>query len=337
MIATGNTQNGTYLALNQTQCSVEFIPTLFDVSVNLSSSVITVYRAASAPDMDPTAQHSAKFTAWRCHTLPDTLASFQNSTAGCGIYTAQGQPGLGNIGTRALRQLNDLSVLDTSLHTSSLGEMFLSLIQNEMLYYSNSTKYQDWNITDFNFDVASPETTTNVSIRGYSIEQGLKSLIDDSLLAFASAQLVLHYDSSHVSNGSLTVGAVSVGTSGYAYSLFVFNLLLIMILVEEMFRTRCWANLPLFDYNDLKGVIVASSMGGRELADKVVAAHEKRETIWVANPRDETTSGIRVQLKCREHGSVELVNVQDEEYKRVEDDSDMMIKTTAFLEVACEG
>ena len=120
MIATGNTPGGAYQTLNQSQCSVTFIPTLFDISANLSSSVITVHRADSAPDMDPTARHNATFTAWRCHTLLDSLASLDSPTTGCGNYTARGQPGLGNIATRALRQLNDLSVLDTSLDTSSL-------------------------------------------------------------------------------------------------------------------------------------------------------------------------------------------------------------------------
>lgn len=312
MIATGNTPGSPYLTLNQTQCSVSFIPTLFDINVNLSSLIITVSRADSASDMDPTAQANATFTAWRCHTLPNTLASLENSTTGCGNYTAQGQPGLGNIATRALRQLNDLSVLDTSMRTSSLGEMFLSLIQNENLYMRNTTKYQDWNISDFISNSPDPKTINNTSILEYSIVQGIKSLMDDSLLAFASAQLVLHYGtSSQVTPGSLTVGAVVIGTRGYVYSLFAFNLLLILILFEEMLRTRCWANLPLFDYNDVKGVIVASSMGGKELANKVVTAHEKRGSVWVADPHDKTASGIRVQLKCRDDGSVELVSVPD--------------------------
>ena len=322
MIATGNTQGSPYLALNQSQCSILFIPTLFDISVNLSSLVITVRRADSASDMDPTAQPNSTFTAWRCHTLPSTLASLENSTTGCGNYTAQGQPGLGNIATRALRQLNDLSVLDTSTRTSSLGEMFLSLNQNENLYMLNDTKYQEWNISDFASDVSSPDTTNDTSILEYSIVQGIKSLMDDSLLAFASAQLVLHYEtSSQVTAGSLTVGAVVVGTRGYVYSLFAFNFLLILILFEEMLRTRCWANLPLFDYNDVKGVIVASSMGGKELANKVVATHEKRKSVWVADPHDKTASGIRVQLKCREDGSVELVSVQEHEYEILENNS----------------
>lgn len=98
------------------------------------------------------------------------------------------------------------------------------------------------------------------------------------------------------------------------YSLLVFNLLLILILLEQMFRTRCWANLPLFDKNDLKGVIITSSMGGKELANKVVAAHRKSDSIWVADvadPHDKCVNEIRVQLKCREDGLVELVSNED--------------------------
>ena len=270
--------------------------------------------------MDPTAQSNATFTAWRCHTLPNTLSSLQNTTSGCGNYTAQGQPGLGNIATRALRQLNDLSVLDTSTRISSLGEMFLSLIQIEKFKKKTRTNYQEWNITDFNSDVSSSDPANNASILEYSIVRGIKSLMDDSLLAFASAQQVLHYEnSSQVTPGSLTVGAVVVGTRGFVYSLFAFNFLLILILIEEMFRTRCWAKLPLFDYNDVKGVIVASSMDGKELANKVVATHEKRNPVWVADPHDKTASGIRVQLKCREDGSVELVSVQDHGCEKIEE------------------
>ena len=206
--------------------------------------------------------------------------------------------------------------------------MFLSLIQNEVLYYDNTTQYQDWNITDFSSDFSSPDTTMNASISKYSLEQGLKSLIDDSLLAFASAQLVLHYEtSSKVTTGSLTVGAVIIGTRGYVYSLFACNLLLILILVEEMFRTRCWAKLPLFDYNDLKSVIIASSMGGKALAKKVASAHEKSDSVWVADSHDKSANGIRVQLKCREDGSVELVSDQDleedHEYELVKGDANV--------------
>ena len=308
------TESGPYQSLNQTQCKVKFIPTLFNVTVNLTSSMITVVKAGSAADMDPTAQSNATYTAWNCHTLPDSLDAIANNTtnntvAGCGNFTAQGQPGVGNIATRALRQLNDLSTVGISLHTSSLGEMFRSLIENEILYYHNATS----NTTGLN--LSSPDTTPDPKIIEYSIEQGLKSLLDNSLLAFSSAQLVLNYNTStRQQPGSLTVGAVRVGTPGFIYSLFAFNLVLILIFVEELVRTRFWATLPLFDYRDLKGVIIASSMGGIELANRAVATHKQNESVWVANPRDRMTGSIRVKLKPRDRGNVELVSVEEYEY-----------------------
>ncbi|MCJ1454530.1 hypothetical protein MMC28_004883 [Mycoblastus sanguinarius] len=318
VIAAGGGPGGPYASLNQSLCNVTFIPTLFDVSVNLSSSQITVAKAGHAHDMDPTAQSNATYTAWNCETLPDSLSAIaSNNISGCGNYTARGQPGLGNIATRALRQLNDLSTIDTSLHTSNLGEMFRSLVENEILYYDNTTL----NITNFNLN--SPYSSADAVIMDYSIEQGLKSLIDDSLLAFASAQLVLNHNASTNNTfGLLTVGAVRVGTQGYVYSLFVFNFVLILIFVEEIFRTRFWATLPLFDYNDLKGVIIASSMGGTDLANKIIGLHKQRDAVWMADPRDRIVSDVRVELKCRDQGKVELVAAQELEYTLVEEGVD---------------
>lgn len=200
------TGSGDYSSLNQTQCSVKSIPTLFDVSVNLSSTEITVTKVGTAPDMDPTAQTGQSFTAWNCQVLPQTLDDLSfatNNITGCANYTTQVQPGLGNIATRALRQLNDLSTLDTSLHTSNLGEIFLSLVENEIQYYENSS------IDIIDFDLSSSDTSNNASVMEYSIEQGIKSLLDDSLLAFASAQLVLNYNTSiNAIEGMLTIGAI---------------------------------------------------------------------------------------------------------------------------------
>ena len=254
VIATGT---GPYSQLNQSQCNVTFNPTLFNISLDINSNEITVERAGSAPDIDPTAQSNATFTAWTCQTLPPSLNASSN-IFGCSNYTAQGQPGLGNIATRALRQLNDLSTQDMSLHTSNLGEMFLSLVVDERDYAANfSLRIADFSSTG----IKSPDTTPDILT--YSITQGLKSLIDDSLLAFASAQLALHYNISvKAVNGTLTTSAIQFGTKPYIYAIFAFNILLILFFVEEAFRTHFWAALPSSKYNDLKSVVVASSIGG---------------------------------------------------------------------------
>lgn len=303
VIATGN---GSYSSLNQTQCSVTFIPTLFDVSIDLSSYEITVTKAGHAQDMDPSAQTNATFTAWKCQSLPtslDSLSFNSNDISGCSTYTAHGQPGLGNIATRALRQLNDLSTLDTSLHQSELGEMFLSLVENEILYYANTPL----NISDFiRLDFTNPDTSNNATIKEYSIEQGLKSLIDNSLLAFASAQLVLNYNtSSNPTNGTLSIGAVQVGTRGFVYSLFVFHVVLILIYLEEMFRTRFWAALPFFDLNDLKSVLIARFTDGTGLVNKTVASPSaKNGSMWGTISKDRTVDKLRVRLVQRSLGLI---------------------------------
>ena len=271
VIATGT---GPYSRLNQSQCNVTFNPTRFNISLDIGSNAITVLKAGSAPDIDPTAQTNATFTAWDCQNLPTSL-DISNNISGCGVYTAQGQPGLGNIATRALRQLNDLSTQDMSMHISSLGEMFLSLVVDERNYAANFSL----DISDFESSgIKSPNATTDALT--YSIARGLESLIDDSLLAFASAQLVLNYNTSvRTVDGTLTTSAIQFGTKPYVYAIFAFNILLILLFIEEAFRTHFWAALPSSKYNDLRSVIVASSIGGAKLGNEGREEHSLVEGI----------------------------------------------------------
>ena len=300
-IATGT---GAYSQANNAQCSVQFIPTLFQVEANLTSQEISVTELGDAMDMDPTTHGT--YSAWSC----TSLANFtEDPNQNCGIYTAQGQPGLGNIATRALRQLVDLSTLDADLHSSALGEMFLSDVQNEEVY-DHGEGDQGYNITNI-FQGSPNPAPLPVSGLTYSIEQAIRSILDDSLLAFSSAQLVLEYPgSTKVVDGTLSIGVIEFGTRGYVYCLFAFNLVVILILLEEMIRTRGWKHLPLFDYADIKSVIIATSMGGTAIAKKVVAAHDRQDSIWVADPSDPASGSIQVQLSRNEEtDTVELVTV----------------------------
>ena len=108
----------------------------------------------------------------------------------------------------------------------------------------------------------------------------------------------------------LTIGAVRVGTRGYVYSLFAFNILLILIFMVAILLTSFWADLPLFDYNDLKSVVITSSMGGRDLAEQAMVGEEGRG-VWKANPKDRTGDSLQVKLQHNEGGDVELVSVGD--------------------------
>lgn len=135
-----------------------------------------------------------------------------------------------------------------------------SLVVDEINYNANFSL----NISNFDTTgIKSPDATPDTSTLTYSITQGLKSLIDDSLLAFASAQLVLHYNTSAKPvNGTLTTSAIQFGTKPYVYAIFAFNILLILLFIEESFRTHFWAALPSSNYNDLRSVVVASSIDG---------------------------------------------------------------------------
>ncbi|KAL2043986.1 hypothetical protein N7G274_003506 [Stereocaulon virgatum] len=308
VIATGN---GPYNILNQTQCSIRFTPTLFNVSVDFTASVINVTPGHYAEDMDPTARTNATFTAWKCQTLLaslDDLPSSSSNISGCSNYTAQGQTGLGNIATRALRQLNDLSTLDTSLHRSDLGEMFLSDLQDETLFdVFNKTGSTPDIFKQIKSSTSDPNTSLQQDLKAYSIAQGLKSLLDDSLLAFASAQLVLNYNTSHqTTNATLAVEAVQVGTKGFVYTLFAFNNLLFLIYIEEMIRTRFWAALPDFDPNDLKSVLTASSMDGEgPLKEAGVVPSSKSGSMWGALFQNNKRDSLRVRLV---KGSLQLMD-----------------------------
>ncbi len=297
---------GSYLPLNNTQCNVTFAPTEFHVNVDLSSLSINVTRQGSAEDMDPTAQTNATFKAWNCNSLGDV---FEKLVTDCSNYTAQGQPGLGNIATRALRQLVDLSILGNSIHTSNIGEMFLSDVQFETMSGS-----------EISFDAGSSSIAALDQSRNHdplikSIEMALESLLDDFLLAFSSAQIVLE-NSTSTRNGNLTVGGISLGTKGYVYSVFAVNSVIVVIFLEEFIRTKGWQGLPKFDYTDIKSVVIASSMGGSSIADTVVAQHKKHDELWDADEDDRIAGGIRVQLKLNGHQGVpELIQQKGQEHE----------------------
>ena len=294
---------GSYAPLNGTQCKVTFKPTLFQVDVDLKSYSINVTALGSAIDIDPTANENVTFDAWNCNKLDASIDDL--SKLDCGLYTAQGQPGLGIIATSALRQLNDLSMMDNSLYYSNIGEMFLS-----------NTIYKTLHGSEISYDISNSEANPLNQSLYYdalisSIETVIASLLDDSLLAFSSSQIILQ-NSTTLQPGNMTVGAVRFGTKGYTYAIFAVNAVIFVIYLEEMLRTSGWKHLSKFDYTDIKSVVIASSLGGSGIADTVVAKHKEKETSWDADGRDRAAGAILVHLEARgNQGSVQLVQTND--------------------------
>ena len=304
VIATG-TGGGKYSQLNHVQCNVTFTPALFEISVNLTSKSISVGALSTPPntveDMDPTAQPSETFQTWSCNALPDlgnvTVTDIYPQ-ANCGLVTTAGQSGLGNIATRALRQLVDLSTISGNLLQSDLGDMFLGANSSEQVWCNTNVKS---NCNDYPL---------------YPVEHAIRSLLDDSLLAFASAQLMIA-NTTKATKMMASVQVVQFGTPQYIYLLFAFNLLLILIFVHEMLRTRAWRHLPVFDYNDIKSVIAASSLGGTALADEISVRHTKAGTFWAADSKDMVAGNVHVQMRIQnDTGAPQVVLAERDDVQR---------------------
>ena len=227
---------GSYIPLNLTQCKVNFQPTLLQVNVDLGPSSINVAALDSAVDMDPTANENMTYRVYNCNTLGPSLASDDILKYHCDWYDAQGHPGSGTISHLALRQLNDLSMMDNSLYQSNVGEMFLSNTIYKTLHGSET--WYDTN--DFETNVLHQILDHDAWLN--SIETVIASLLDDSLLAFSSAQIILQ-NATKPQNGIMTVGAIRFGTRGYTYAIFAVNLVIVVIFLEEMLRTNGWKHL----------------------------------------------------------------------------------------------
>lgn len=162
------------------------------------------------------------------------------------------------------------------LLSNSNKEIDLGYIQATIFRYQEIWYYADVTCGRNSSASKNPTITpATQSTLNYSIEKGLKSIIDDFLLAFASAQLVLNGDTStNNTDGLLEVSAVQYGNQGYNYSLFAFNIILIIIFIEEVIRTHLWSGLPARDNDNLNAVILASSLGRIELGNKVDAVYK---------------------------------------------------------------
>ena len=292
-----------YSQLNHTQCNVTFTPALFNVSVNLTSKSINVYALSIQPntveDMDPTAQPNETFQVWNCNSLPD-LGTVDITdiypSSNCGLVTTAGRSGLGNIATRALRQLVDLSTISGNLLQSDLGDMFLAAESSEQVWCNQMS---DCNIYPF-----------------YPVAHAIRSILDDSLLAFSSAQLMIA-NATKPTSMTASVQVVQFGTPQYIYLLFAFNLLLIFAFVHEMLRTRAWRHLPVFDYNDIKSVIAASSLGGTALADEIATMHTQAGTVWTADSKDMVAGNVHVHMRAQDDtGAPRLVLAERDRVRR---------------------
>ena len=199
-----------YANLNTTQCTVDFVPTAFQVFVNITAKNIAVTPSSHAPvNIDPS----------------------------------------GTLITTAIRQLAIISESQTNFYQSLVGNSFLSSISAYQL---------SQNLT---------AATANSTLTG--LQNSITSMLDDILVAYASAQTILGTPPTQIIGVTFTKRALAFGTTYDAMRAFGWNCFILLIFVIEALRTRGWSGMHGWDYTDLRSVIESTSRGGRRLADKV--------------------------------------------------------------------
>ena len=201
-----------YAFLNATQCYVEFLPTLFNVSVGLLDRSIHVSELSAGND-----------------------------------FTARE-----NLTYVLIRQLGLVSADQTSLYLSLVGDSFNSSIASYNLSVSALN--------------GAPPTQSSATLVG--LTNSITAMIDDLLVAYASAQLLIANDSTPMP-ATIQVQAFVFGSTIYVYLIFAINTAVILVLIQEALRTRNWNGLSDFDYMDPRSLIIGSSMGGKAIARKV--------------------------------------------------------------------
>ena len=164
--------------------------------------------------------------------------------------------------------LSKVSEIDLTGHLSHVASRQLELISNDQtnLYQSllgNSllASIADYNISMSNESHSLSEATSTLA----GLENSITAMLDDILVGYASAQLVVGKD---YTNTSITIEqeAIRLGEGVYIYAVAALNVLALLLVIGEAVRTRLWNDLIEFDYLDLRDLVIGTSQGGRGIA-----------------------------------------------------------------------
>ena len=138
------------------------------------------------------------------------------------------------------------------------------------------------------------------------VTDAVDSFIDNILLSYASAELMITKDSVP-SNITSEETAIVFGKPVYIYLIFTTNLIIFLVYLAEALRTRGWHDLTTFNYMDVKTVIVGASMGGTGIADEVNTLHEQKGSTWRAEAKDRIAGQVHAQLDRTSQGATAIV------------------------------
>ena len=202
----------------------------------------------------------------------------------------------------AVRQIELYSNDLTNIYQSVAGNALnLSISDYRTFIQTNNVK---------NSNTTSPDSTT---ITQTGIENSITAMLDDILVAYASAQLTIAEDLTEVS-ATVSLSAVRFGKSVYIYLIFSINTFVLLLIAEEAFRTKGWKNLPAFDYTDLAHLAIASSRGGTDMAN---AIENEIDDAGKNRIREKTKNKIKSPCWSEAYSRVKIVLNEKENEKGV--------------------
>ena len=170
----------------------------------------------------------------------------------------------GHLQANVMHSINLLSRMSPSLYVSVLGETLNRNVERMQ------RQRPDLNVT---------EAVTS------AVADSFTAIIDDILVAYGASQIVNAQDTtSTVAHGVME--AIELGHPFYRRSVLILNFLVILIVLFETARTRCWKYLTKFNILDIKSAIVAASAGGSGIVKAVCARHQSQGTQWTGDPTD---------------------------------------------------
>lgn len=218
-----------YKMLNATQCAIDFVPMLFNVSVEIVDRNISVVPAMEIDNSD-----------------------FER-----------------NVTRTAMFHIHDISAIETTFYTSTLGNALNSSITGWIMSHPD-VKYED------------------AALAG--LEQAFLAMTDNVLAILGSAQVVVG-NFSETANAIVRLKALRFGSAIYIYSIFSVNTLIILAFTAEALRTRGWKKLMYFDYLDARALVVSSFIGGQEFTHTKVETERHYKT---------AIGGVLVRLQVRD-------------------------------------
>ncbi|KAL4982414.1 hypothetical protein BDW68DRAFT_195369 [Aspergillus falconensis] len=232
------------------------------------------------------AAHPIAFTATRYMAIAAGKFYADLNTAQCAVTFTPARFNVSVDMTGRNITVGKLAVLESSTNTSTgitsidpnhnmthVVMRQMELIANGLTGYYRSTLGDALNasISDYRTSTTNTNTThqlpeSQIVLKG--LENALISLVDDMLVAYASAQLIVGGFTAPTS-AQVQVSALRVGSRGYIIASAVIAGVVVILVVAETIRMRRWRELPGFDYLDNRAVVVAASRGGKGIANYI--------------------------------------------------------------------